>query len=255
MKTIWEQGGTGIGLWCILRDPIVLEMAGKAGFDYITVDMQHGFTNWATVEGVVRMLRGTPVTTLVRVSANREEFITRALDLGADGVIVPLVETAEQAKRAADACRYPAKADGLLGGNRSFGPLYADLDGAQDSDETNAKVLCVVQIETATALDNLDDIVNTPGIDAIYVGPFDLALSVGLGGRTYRDSDVMRDHIQRVIDVGNAAGIVVGMHCDGPEMAAYWHDHGARMLTTGHDTTTVFSAYKNLEKEARSLIR
>jgi len=253
MKEIWNHGGTGIGLWCALGNPVTLEMAGRAGFDYITVDMQHGFTNWATLDGTLRVLRPLPVSALVRVPANREEFITRALDLGADGVIVPLVESASDARRAVEACRYPVRAGNSVGGSRSFGPIWADLDGAGDTDATNDRVICVVQIETAKALDNLEEIVNTPGIDAVYVGPYDLALSVGLGGRTYRDSDVMLAHIQRVMDSANAAGIVAGMHCDGPEMAAFWEERGARMITSALDTTVVFRAFRNLASAVRAV--
>lgn len=254
MKDLWKSGGTGIGLWCVMRDPIILEMAGRAGYDYITVDMQHGFNDWSTVTTTLRILRNLPVTVLVRVAANRDELIFRALDLGADGVIIPLVESADDARRAVAACRYPARTPGALGGTRSYGPMWADLDAPGDTDKTGAGVICVVQIETARGLDNVDEIVATPGVDAAYVGPYDLALSTGLGGRTYRDSDEMRERIQRVMDAANNANIVAGMHCDGPEMAAFWQEHGARMITGGLDTTLLFGAYTDRAAAVRSAI-
>ncbi len=251
LKETWRDGGTGIGLWCVISDPAVLEIAARAGFDYVTVDMQHGLNNWGTVNHSLRVLSTTGTTVLVRVPANREEYITRALDLCAAGVVVPMINTAKYAVAAVTACRYPAKVEGRPLGNRSFGPIWADLDDLPDTDVANDNAICVVQIETATAVENVEQIVRTPGLDAVYIGPYDLALGIGLGGQTYRESYVIRDTIQKVIDAANAAGIVAAMHCDGPEMAAYWHAHGARMLTSGLDSTVVNTAYRNLANDVR----
>jgi len=174
MKDLWKSGGVAYGVWTTLADPVTTGMAARAGFDYTCIDLQHGLATFSELPTILRYVRGTATTPIVRVPSNDNSAIHRALDLGARGVIVPLVNTAQEAAAAASACRYPALAatedttsDAVGGGSRSWGPFLADLDGATGPDEENEATICIVMIETPEAIENLEAIASVPGIDAL----------------------------------------------------------------------------------------
>jgi len=173
LRRRWLDGQGGIGGWCQLPSPLSAEIMGRAGFDWVCVDMQHGPTTIETAAAMVQAISVAGAVPIVRVPANDARLIGQALDVGASGVIVPLVNTRAEAERAAAACRYPP--DGL----RSFGPVRTP--GAVDGDPraANEHVLCLVMVETGTAVENVDEICSVPGVDGVYVGPWDLSLSVG----------------------------------------------------------------------------
>lgn len=254
LKERWAAGDAVVGLWGSIGDPVVLEIEARAGYDYVTVDLQHGFNTWASLPGTLRVLRGTGAAVLVRVQSCDPVQITRALDLGADGVVVPMIESADEARAAVAAVRYPTTVPGAVSGTRSYGPVWADHDTLAGTGPLGDDKVCVLQIETARALAAIEEIVAVPGVDVAYVGPYDLALSSGLGGRTYRDSPEIAAMVQRVLDVAAAAGVVAGMHCDGPPMVGEWRARGARMLTVALDTTVVREAHQALAAAARQAL-
>jgi 4-hydroxy-2-oxoheptanedioate aldolase len=202
----WRAGRPALGLWCMTANPAAAEYAAQIDVDWILWDQQHGLVTDADLAQLFRACLGRPVAPLARVAANDLTLIGRALDAGAAGVVVPLVNTAEEAARAAAACRYPPH------GNRSFGPNRIGLVvGSYDPDEI-ATVACIVMVETATGLANVEAIAATPGVDAILVGPSDLALGLGMAptdrGPTHAAA------VRRIADVCRAnsiaAGIVLG---------------------------------------------
>ena len=140
------------GAWCGLDHPSVVQIFGHAGFDFVTIDMQHGFTTFGSLNTVIDALDKSGSSTMVRVPWNTPDYIMRALDLGAEGIIVPMVSTAEEARAAAQACRYaPA-------GTRSWGPIWTvTRNKAIDPAEGDARSFCLVMIETADGLANLDE--------------------------------------------------------------------------------------------------
>jgi 4-hydroxy-2-oxoheptanedioate aldolase len=232
LRERWAAGLPARGVWSTLPDPVVAELLGRAGYDYVCVDLQHGMTGPGTVLPVLQALRPTPATVLVRVPGPDPEAMMRALDLGADGVVVPMVDTPEQAAAAVAACTYPP------GGVRSWGPMWGDVDGgAPTPAQADAARIVVVMVETAAGLANADAIAAVPGVDAVYVGPNDLALSLGHGRETYLTSSAVHAALDRVVAATTAAGTVTGLHCATPEMAAYWRDRGVGMLTVATDTT------------------
>jgi 4-hydroxy-2-oxoheptanedioate aldolase len=166
---------------------------------------------------------------LVRVTFDEPWMINRVLDLGAAGVIVPLVNNAEEARRAVSGCRYPPH------GLRSYGPLRAALSvGSADPERLEAGALCFVMIETRPGLDNVEEIAATPGLDGIYIGPSDL--SIGLGREPGHGGDVLERAIDRIAGACDAAGIIAGMHCNGGgEEARARARAGFRMVTVGVD--------------------
>lgn len=227
IRSAWAEGRTAFGAWIMMSTPAAIEVIGSAGFDYVCLDCQHGLLAYQDMRDLLLTLNGIDVSPLVRVPVNSASEIGKALDAGAEGVIVPLVDSAADAAAAARACRYPPE------GNRSFGParrFQAFQGGAAGANEG---VLCIAMIETRTGLDNADEICATEGVDAIYVGPFDLALSSGLQAFSQEHEDAIT-HIREAC-VG--AGIMPGCHAIDGTMAKGRAAQGFRLVTVIDDST------------------
>ena len=220
------DGRPSFGAWCCLPGPLPAEFLGGAGFDWVIVDAQHG---GVTVPELVPALQGlqlggTPA--VVRVPWADPPTIMRVLDFGATGVLVPMVSTAADADAAARAMRYPPE------GIRSYGqtrPRYASTA------EANADVVLLVMIETAEALDHLDAIAATPGVDGLFIGPVDLALSLGLPLDFTGSAAPVLDATDRVVKAAANAGKFVGSVSSGPEQAAELVRRGISFVTLGAD--------------------
>jgi 4-hydroxy-2-oxoheptanedioate aldolase len=208
-----------------LGDTLSAELMGRAGFDWLVLDGQHGGVNEANMLPLLQAveLGGTPG--LVRVKWNEPAQIMRALDLGAAGVIVPMVSSAEEARIAAQAVRYPPL------GIRSFGRVRGYY---QTADPQAAEPLCLVMIETREALANLDAIAKTPGVDGLFIGPVDLAISMGLGPSLNPPPEVL-DAVAEVASACTRHGVICGAATSGTEAARSMRERGARFLTLGSD--------------------
>jgi 4-hydroxy-2-oxoheptanedioate aldolase len=238
LRDLWSQDLPAFGLWSTLADTIVAELLAASAFDYICVDLQHGAATFADLPPMMQAMRAAGRAPLVRVPWKDAASIMRALDVGASTVVVPMVDTAEDAHRAASACRFPPT------GRRSWGPMWGDVraDGALLPAEQDSAVMCLAMVETQAGVDALEEIVRVPGIDGVYIGPNDLALGCGHGRSTYRDSVDVEHLIQHIITTCRAAGVVAGLHCSDAEMAVHWAGRGARLLTVGHDTSLLRAA-------------
>lgn len=234
LRNVWADGGTALGLWLTSDSPAVAEAVGGLGFDYVNVDMQHGFAGETDLVAMLRALDGVGVranepTLTCRVPWNEPGVIGRALDAGAMGVIIPMVNTAEQAERAVAACRYAPE------GSRSYGPVRAAVVHGPGYFETaNDRVACIPMIETVEALGNLDAILEVPGIDAIYVGPADLSLTLGLPPQGDHDDEAFDDALATIIAGCERRGIVSGIHAN-PAIVGKRLDQGFRMITVTSD--------------------
>lgn len=237
LKASWSEKRAAAGVWLTLADPVTAEVLAGSGFDYLVIDLQHGVAGPDSLAGLLHAVSRSTTQSLVRVPWNEPAIIMRSLDLGAAGVIVPLVNTADDARSAVAACRYPP--DGM----RSWGPWRAGVDGRRVVPaEANRDTICVIMVETELALENLEEIVAVPGIDAIYIGPNDLAMGLGEGRTTYKESKVVRDAIDKVLKACQRAQVVVGLHCSSPEMAIEWRKAGVQMLTTAEDVMLLKTA-------------
>lgn len=224
-----DAGEPAYGAWISIPSPLVAEALAVAGFDYVCIDCQHGFAGADGLWPLLQAVAHADVTPLVRVPSHDPAFVGRALDAGAAGVIVPLVERADTAAALAAACRYAPD------GTRSYGGGRAAVVGGRRPAEVNADVLCLVMVETAAGLAAADAIAATPGIDGIYVGPSDLALSLGLD-----PAEMMTDarHLDAVATVQAAcarAGVIAAIHTAGPADALARVAAGFTMCTTTTD--------------------
>jgi len=176
VKALWREGKTATAGWVSTGDPFVAEILANAGYDALVIDMQHGMG--ITADRAIACLQAistTDTVPIVRIPWNEPLSAQLVLDAGAYGIIVPLVNTYEEAVAAAGACRYPPQ------GYRSIGPNRARYYGGADyALHANEEIIVLVMIETMQAVDNLEEIAKAPGIDGFYIGPADLALSLGL---------------------------------------------------------------------------
>ncbi len=248
LKTLWGGGGTALGAWLSLRDPFVAEAAATAGFDYVCIDMQHGLADYEQTVGMLYAMARTTTVPIVRVPWNEQGIIGRVLDAGAMGVIIPMVNSPEEAKRAVDACRYaPA-------GTRSFGPLGAGMRyGGEYFGAANDQVACIPMIETRQAVETIDDILSVPGIDAVYVGPADLSVTYGLPPALDQTSDTFRTALATIVGACERHAVIPGIHASSA-LAGERHKTGFRMITVGFDAAPVMQALRADAKSARSAI-
>jgi 4-hydroxy-2-oxoheptanedioate aldolase len=219
------------GAWSGLADPQVAQIMGRAGFDFICVDLQHSFITMTELSTMLDALDKAGSPSIVRVPWNAPDLIMRALDLGAEAIIVPLVNSAEEAHRAAMACRYAPM------GSRSWGPIWRNVRAAvPQAAEGDVTATCICMIETADGLKNVEGILSVQGVDGVYIGPNDLSLSLGEERRTYTQSRILHDAILHVISRARASGKIVGIDCNGPEQAHYWRDQGVHFVISANDS-------------------
>jgi 4-hydroxy-2-oxoheptanedioate aldolase len=213
------------GTWLAIDNGVSAETIGRAGFDTVVIDTQHGGASEAGLLPLLQALDATGTPALVRVPWLDPSRIMRAVDLGAAGVIVPMVSTAEDAERAVAAIRYPPR------GIRSFGPVrrWYSPEGAAEG------ALCIVMIETAEAISNLDAIAAVPGLDGLLVGPVDLALSLGFALSLEMPAKVL-SAVEAVASAARARGLISASVSFGLENARLQIARGVTFLISGSDS-------------------
>ena len=175
LRRRWKEGKAAVNGWLAIPSAFAAEVMAQCGWDSITVDLQHGVQDYISMVACFQAMHAYPVTRLVRVPWNEPGIIGKVLDGGAYGVICPMVNTKQQCEALVSACRYPPM------GTRSNGPIRAGAYGSPGEYQktANDEILVIPMIETREALDNLDAILDVPGIDGVYVGPGDLSFSPG----------------------------------------------------------------------------
>ena len=233
-----------IGGWCVIPGSFSAEIVARAGFDWICIDLQHGLIGYQEMLAMLQGVAVVGVPALVRVPWNDPSWIMKALDAGAGGVIVPLVNSPADAAAAVGACRYPPD------GYRSWGPARASLGVPDFTPElANRSVVCAVMVETIGALDQLEQIVSVPGVDAIFIGPSDFALSMGLAPRS--DEPEHRRALESVPAVCHRHGVSAGIACGSTELLARWRKAGYTMLAAPSDMVILRKAAAELLEAAR----
>lgn len=224
LKEAWRAGQPAFGLWCTVSDALVAEAMASVGPDYVCVDLQHGSAHEGRLVEMIQAIDAGGSAPIVRVPANQPASIGKALDAGARGVVIPLVESGAQAARAVEACRFPPY------GNRSFGPFRAAMHAGTSDPRELEKVACVVMVETRAGIDHLDEIVATEGVTAVYVGPADLSLALGLRPASVEDPKFMAT-LDEIRQACAARQVVVGIHCLNGTMARRAVEQGFGMVT------------------------
>ena len=246
LRRIWREGGAAINGWLAIPSGVSAEGMAHQGWDSLTIDMQHGLVDYTNAVPMLQAISTTETVPLARVPWLEPGIIMKALDAGAYGIICPMINSREDAERFVGACRYAPQ------GYRSFGPtralLYAGADYPEHANET---VLAIAMIETAQALENLEAIVSTPGLDGIYIGPADLALSLGHKPKFDHTEPELLEPIERIMTAAKAHGVVPGIHCGSAAYARRMIDLGFQLVTLLSDQRLLMAAAKSIVEETR----
>jgi 4-hydroxy-2-oxoheptanedioate aldolase len=229
-----------------MPSPVSAEAAARVGFDYVCVDTQHGATDYQMAVYMIQAIILAGSRPIVRVPWNEPGVIGKMLDAGASGVVIPMVNTALEAEAVVRACRYPPL------GERSFGPVMAAMRTPDYAVEANELVAVIPMIETAEALSNLDDILAVQGLDAVYVGPADLSLSLGLSPGNNDGSREFDDALDRIVAACHNAGVVPGIHASGA-LALRRVQRGFAMVTVANDLVAMRARMTDELAEARGV--
>lgn len=234
---IWAEGRTVFGLWSVVPGSFGAELMAGADIDYVCVDQQHGLIGYDAMVPMLQAIGAAGAAPVTRVLSGDPYRIMQSLDAGAWGVIVPMVNSASEAASAVAACRYPPR------GTRSWGPVRASaVIGSGDPEEVADAALCMVMVETREGLERVEEIAATPGLDGIYVGPSDLALSLGLAPTLEIEEAEHAEAIERIREACHESGIAAGIHSPSGEWARRHAEAGFDMVTVASDASLLSAA-------------
>lgn len=248
MKVALAQGRPQIGTWVtLIRNPAVLTLLQHTGLDFARLDMEHSSPSMETVADMAQVSRALRFPLVVRTPSADREWITRLLDVGVWGLRIPHVDTPDAARSVVEAARYaPAGMRGLWGSG-----AQNDFDPSVSLDDLNEQVHITVMIESPQAFEHLDEIAATPGIDAITIGPSDLAQELGVLG-TASQSRVVDEYRQRLFEAAQRHGKDVDVLCGTVEQAKRWMDAGVRIIAFSSDVGVIQQAYSSAMGGLRS---
>jgi len=230
------------GLWLGMADPLSAELCAGAGFDWLLIDAEHAPNDVRTVLAQLQAVAAYDSHPVVRPVEGSQSVIKQMLDLGAQTLLVPMVETAEQAEALVRAVRYPPHGNRGVGTALARAARWNRVEGYFE--HADDEICLIVQVESATALEALDDIAAVDGVDAVFIGPADLAASLGhLGNPAHPDvKQIIENALKRIRDAGKAPGIL----CVDPVLARNYVEHGALFVAVGVDTVMLSKAVYDL---------
>ena len=245
LKKMWAENRPAVNGWLSAPCIYSAEVMARAGWDSLTIDMQHGLVGYESAAAMLAVMFPHPPTPLVRAPWLEEGAIMKALDAGAMGIICPMVNTAADAARFVSSLRYPPA------GRRSFGPARAKFYGDDYPACANDETVAMAMIETREAMENLDAILKTPGLDAVYIGPSDLANSLGHEPRFDPEEPAVVAAMDEIIAAGRARNVAVGVHNATPEYALRMIGKGCLFVTVASDLRLMDSGARTILKKMR----
>ena len=249
LARLLQQRQPAVGLFVVLSDPAIGEIAALAGYDWVVIDTEHNPHTEADVQGILYALSSADVTGVVRVRANREEHVKWVLDAGAGGVVIPSVVDAADARHAVEICKYHPM------GRRGYGPLRASgfwSRTAEYNANANRDIVLICQIEVASALAEADQICQIEGIDAVWIGPTDLAQSLGhLGDPGHPE---VKAAIDKIIATANARGKPWGLPTGSLADFQSYVERGATALILGSDSRILRAGTTELAGGAKAYL-
>ena len=247
LRHIWKSGGTAVNGWLAIPNGFSAETMAHQGWDSLTIDMQHGVVDYQQMVGMLQAISTTDTVPVVRVPWLEPGILMKTLDAGAYGVICPMINTREDAQKLVAWTHYAPR------GVRSFGPVRALLYGGADYPENaNDTIVTFAMIETAQALDNLDDILSVEGLDAIYIGPSDLSLSLGCTPTLDDVDPKAAQAIDHIMARAKAHGVVAGIHNAGTESALRRQAMGFQFVTVSSDARLIAAGAQQVMAKMRS---
>ena len=246
LKDLWRQGRGCVNGWCSIPSTVTAEIASLQPFDTLTVDLQHGLIDYQTALAMLQAMGASPAPKLARTRWNEPGLIMALLDAGFAGLICPMVNSRAEAEAFVSACRYAPR------GTRSFGPTRAALvHGADYARHADERITRIAMIETRAAIEALDEILAVDGIDAVYIGPADLALSLGYAPTLAPQDAEVLDAIDTIRGRAGAAGRHACIHCGTPEIVRDRLAEGFALASMSTDTRILSAALADLLDAAR----
>jgi len=245
IKELFKAGKPIINSWLAIPSSFSAEVMANQGWDSLTIDMQHGLIDYPNAVSMLQAISTTETTPMARVNWNEPGQIMKILDAGCYGIICPMVSNRKEAEKFIQACQYPPK------GYRSFGPIRASIYGGSDyAKNADEEILKLAMIETKEALENLDEILDTPNLDGIYVGPADLSLAINEEpGFDRPENTKAYKEILRILEAAKKRNLFAGLHNGTAEYAQKMLDKGFNLVTVGSDSRYIAAGAKSdLEK-------
>ena len=248
---LWNSGRAAVGGWLMLPDAVTAEIMASQGYDIITIDLQHGLVDYQKALAMLQAMNGSPSIPFARVPWLDPVLVMKLLDAGFLGIICPMINNQDEARRLASYVRYPPD------GERSYGPARAGfiLDPAYGGN-ANAMIQCLAMIETAEGYRKVEEIVAVEGIDGVYIGPIDLTLSLygnDLPLGIDRQEPEMLEAIENILRAAHAAGKKAGIHCGTPEYAGRMVEMGFDLVSLSSDLWLFSTASKSILEATRRL--
>jgi 4-hydroxy-2-oxoheptanedioate aldolase len=247
LRTLWKSGGAAVNGWLAIPNGLSAETMAHQGWDSLTIDLQHGVVDYQAMVTMLQAISTTDTVPVVRVPWLEPGALMKALDAGAYAVICPMVNTREDAQRLVAYTHYAPR------GTRSFGPVRALLYGGADyPQQANDTIVTFAMIETAQALDNLDDILSVEGLDAVYIGPSDLSLALGCRP-VFDDVDPpVAQAIDHILARAKAHGLVAGIHNGTAEGALARIAKGFQFVTVSSDARLIAAGAQQVLTKMRA---
>ena len=247
LRRIWKDGGAAVNGWLAIPNGFSAETMAHQGWDTLTIDMQHGVIDYQAALTMLQAISTTDTVPMVRVPWLEPGILMKSLDAGAYGVICPMVNSREDAQRLVAYTHYAPR------GMRSFGPVRASLYGGADyAQHANDTIVAFAMIETAKAVDNLDEILSVEGLDAIYIGPSDLSLSLGCRPVLDDVEPKAQQAIEHILARARAHGVVAGIHNGTSETALARVAMGFQFVTVSSDARLIASGSQQVLAKMRS---
>ncbi|MCX2682514.1 aldolase/citrate lyase family protein [Campylobacter sp. MIT 21-1685] len=245
IKNKWSNNSTTLNGWISLNNNFSAEVMAYAGFDTLTVDMQHGISEYSTLIPMLTSIQSTKTPVFARIPWLEAGVLMKTLDAGVDGIICPMINTAQDAQKLVEWSRYPPL------GKRSFGPLRAKFLKKNYFENSNQEICVFAMIETKEAIANLDDILNVKGIDGVYIGPADLSSSFGITPKFDQENETILENISLILRKTKSHKKYAGIH----NLSAFYAKRMARLgfdfVTLASDLIFMFEGAKNAIKEFR----
>lgn len=246
VKEKLQRGEPSIGTWVAIGNPLVAEILSHAGFDWLSVDMEHNAIDIESLQNCFYAMSTTDTVPFVRVPWNDPQILKRVLDVGAYGVVIPNVKTPEEAEMAVQACRYPP--DGFRGVGGIRGRLYGGPDYFQ---KANEEIAVILMIEDTQAVRRIAEICNVPGIDSLFIGPNDLAASLGVPGGYDNPHPDHKAAVSQILQTGKRFNIPVGIHCGSAEEVNRRIEEGFQWMPIVSDARFLSSAVQNAIEQVK----
>ena len=245
LKELFKAGKPIINSWLAVPSSFSAEVMSNQGWDSLTIDMQHGLIDYSNAISMLQAISTTNTTPMARVNWNEPGQIMKILDAGCYGIICPMVSNRDEAEKFVQACQYPSN------GYRSFGPIRASIySGSDYAKHADKEILKLAMIETKESLEKLEEILDTPNLDGIYIGPADLSLALGEEpGFDKPENTKAYKEILRILDAAKKRNLLAGLHNGTPEYAQKMIDKGFNLVTVGSDSRYIAAGAKSdLEK-------